>query len=101
MSGSELGELMVLLRHPARRLMWRRLLSVDEPRSAKDFSLELRVGMNRLAWHLVELKKGGAIEIVDPGSRKGGSTKKLYAPTEKFDRRRVLAMIDELDGESE
>jgi hypothetical protein len=96
---SEAEQVWLLIKHRLRREMWRRILIADEPLSSKELAEETRAPLANAAYHMSVLLEGDAITLVKKCPRRG-SFQRFYGPTVKFDRRRVLAMIAELNGES-
>ena len=95
---SELERILSLLRHPLRREIWRRALTSETPISPKDVAVDIGAALGNVSYHAGVLVDAEAIHLVDRVQIRG-AMKHFYAPTETFDRCRVLALIDELNAE--
>ncbi|MGN6586167.1 MAG: hypothetical protein ACTHKT_01685 [Solirubrobacterales bacterium] len=69
------------LRHPLRRALLHRYVVAEEPTSPKYLAHSMRQPLSSVSYHVRELAKLGAVELVEEEQRRG-SVEHFYEPTE-------------------
>lgn len=68
------------LRHPLRRALLHRYVTAEEPTSPKYLAQSMRQPLSSVSYHVRELAKLGALEIVEEEQRRG-AVEHFYEPT--------------------